>query len=403
MTKYIMESHFLFETVINYRDDFNGRPKSIIAGDHILLVTHPFYCFADSRYGRCYRYNVISKEHHKFIDVDFYTFDDYYYCHSYIDYSDVFCLNLETIMNYLSDDNNGNLLFACIDKHNVSFICFVPINKSVMLDDLVNEMEAGKISDIIAGFVRYNKKIYTIYHFTKEQMKEPNENNNTTILPVFELFNNNECGCHQINFGIPWTKTGDVLVDQLIYYYHKEWDYETKSFNESFCEINEEEIKTIDFRSFFIKMESPITVTSQAPDLINPFDSSDSGENLSSIGSDDPKDAFEDLFEYTEDASEDKYPGKEKSKVEILNENEFIIDTTNLSNTEYLESIPDSAFHDYSMYFHPKINYINPKIKNTVKKFLILNYDVSLIRVPDSLNICGCTISNNGHIQIMIW
>lgn len=405
-----MESHFSFETVMNYRDDYNGRPDAIISGNHILLVTHPFYCFANTRYGRCYRYNVISKECYKFIDVDFYTFNNYLHRRSYIEYSDVFDRNLETIMNYLSSDNHGNLLFACIDKYNVTYICFVPINNSVSFDDLVGKMESGKISDIIAGFVRYDNRIYTIYHFTKDQMDEPNTENGKDILPMFKLFGgNNNKHYDRMGNSIPWTKTGDVLVDQINYYYHKVWNYKLNGFDEKFCDVNREEIEAIDFRSFFERIELPNlnqnplenqneesnteenTMTNETLDVsqtseLNVSRTTEVNEFLSSIGSDEIGEEFDEVFQESSEQSE----------------TDFVIDIARINDVEYLESIPEAKIYDNDI-LRPHINYLNPKIKNTVKKFLILKYDVNLIHVPNSRDVCGCIVSNHGHIQIMIW
>ena len=44
---------------IPFRDDYNGRPKILSFDDMLILVTHPFYCWKQPRYGRVYDYHVI--------------------------------------------------------------------------------------------------------------------------------------------------------------------------------------------------------------------------------------------------------------------------------------------------------------------------------------------------------
>jgi hypothetical protein len=147
---------------ILYRDDYNGRASAFLVSSYLLVKTHPFYIWGDSRkhtfYGRAYTYDVF-KEQPIFKATVTDTLDIFHELYA----------NAAVFNELLQKLGVG-------DNFRLRGIDFVKSDQQVF-EDVYKSMSRGQLIEPIHGCLRY-QNVYWILHihekidFTEAQTEE---------------------------------------------------------------------------------------------------------------------------------------------------------------------------------------------------------------------------------------
>lgn len=155
---------------IDFREDYNARPKSYLCDEYMILKTHPFYCCESGKYGKCYRYDLININHNKQIN----NFN--VYCYD----------NFDNVIDLLIVDIFRDLSNNIIKTYNISdprFIVYNPNNNRADINlefefksnnytnkkELKKFFEYAKLNDNVHGIIFYDKDMFLMVgNFNKE-------------------------------------------------------------------------------------------------------------------------------------------------------------------------------------------------------------------------------------------
>lgn len=129
---------------IDFRQDYNGRPKAIRSGSDLFLVVHPFYCWEQPHYGRVYSYHSLS-------GLDFFAI--------IYDYSRALEEHLDTVL--ASAKNKHSFTIDLKDEDREREIFTVITKKKYKIGS--RRMESGDLPDGCMGFMKYQDTYWLIW------------------------------------------------------------------------------------------------------------------------------------------------------------------------------------------------------------------------------------------------
>ncbi len=131
-----------------FRDDYNGRPIYHLFDNYGVLITHPFYCWYEPKYGRVYKYNII--------DNNSFTINHKFNMYCY----DSAALIIDTLLNQIiSDVIDNNFDNKKYNFNNFEFN--IVKNNNYKLPTLIRKIKSAKqlsneFNDDFYGFITFN-------------------------------------------------------------------------------------------------------------------------------------------------------------------------------------------------------------------------------------------------------
>ena len=147
---------------INYRDDYNGRPFAEIIDNFLIAITHPFYCWEEEKYGRCYRFDLFDLQKNLLVDnFKMYCYDD---IKSVIIKLAVNIFN-KIINNNLEDIQLDDDIFEIHGENNTDQVLKISFEKCEWTESkrkIFDMFAYAELDTNIQGIIFHNEAIYFI-------------------------------------------------------------------------------------------------------------------------------------------------------------------------------------------------------------------------------------------------
>jgi hypothetical protein len=150
---------------IDFRDDYNGRPKIMVMCDNTrFLVTHPFYFDDGKNYGRCYTYYLVDDNYDLSDEIEIWMYDSGTFCMEshWNDFKGAF-LNIDKEIGIKTELIVNKTKFSV---KRISSEEFTPnkLKGNVSILDFFKPKIEQKLNDnnYVCGYVKFSNDVFSI-------------------------------------------------------------------------------------------------------------------------------------------------------------------------------------------------------------------------------------------------